>query len=168
MWIRKFVIGSFLTAFLSAGAVMAMPVDMNVDRLISICESSTVSGAAAKGDELGWPRLTDAETEEWRTGFVAYNGGAVEVVGWKRTQADAVDLLSFWVATGPNGHRACMYSTTQPDGLLSALSERLGSPESLEKYDAIESVSASWLRGELRYSFTQVGSHASVNVGPAQ
>lgn len=40
-----------------------MPTDMTVDRLFNICEAPTVRAATIKGDELGWQRQTDAETE---------------------------------------------------------------------------------------------------------
>ncbi len=64
-------IGSFCSAFLSFGVATAMPVDMTAERLLNICEAPTMQAAMIKGDELGWPRLTDAETEEWRRSFVA-------------------------------------------------------------------------------------------------
>ncbi|GLQ52743.1 hypothetical protein [Devosia nitrariae] len=149
------------------GAAVAMPMDMTVDRLLDICEARTVEAASAKGDELGWQRLADTETEEWRTNFVAYNGGTVELVGWRREQAGGDESLSFWIAAGPNEHKACAYSTTEPAGVLSALSERLGEPDSLEENDAIEMISAWWTRGKLQYSLTQVGSSATINIGPS-
>ncbi len=37
-------------------------------------------------------------------GVQGYNGGSVEVVGWKRKQSDSTDSLSFWIAVGPSGH----------------------------------------------------------------
>lgn len=142
-----------------------MPLDLTADRLLDICAAPTVQAAAHRGDEIGWPRLANAETKEWRTNFVAYNGGSVDIVGWRREQANGVELLSFWVAAGPNGHKACAYSTQTPAGLLDALSERLGAPDSFDKNDAIESVSASWTRGAIQYSFAQVGSSAVINIG---
>lgn len=146
-----------------------MPMDMTVDHLLNICEATNVQAATKKGDELGWQRQTDAETEEWRSHFVAYNGGSVEVVGWRRDDnAGEADLLSFWVAVGPNGHKACAYSTKSPDGLLNALSQRLGTPDNMEKEAAIEMISAYWKRGAVEYSFTQIGSSAGINIGPSQ
>ncbi|MHC1551211.1 hypothetical protein [Phyllobacterium sp. K27] len=163
---RVAVISGICAAVLSIGAAKAMPVDMTVDRLLDICKAPTLRAAADKGDELGWMRLTDAETEEWRTHFVAYNGGSVELVGWKREEVSEAGSLSFWIAVGPNGHKACAYSTTRPAGFLDALSERLGAPDSLEKNDAIESITASWKRDALLYSFAQTGSSAVINIGP--
>ncbi|MEO9340214.1 hypothetical protein ABFT80_22535 [Mesorhizobium sp. SB112] len=155
-------------AFLNIGAAAAMPVDMTVDRLLNICKAPTVQAAIASGNELGWPRQADAELEKWRTHFVAYNGGSVDVVGWRRDNAGGAESLSFWIAVGPNGHKACAYSTKKPDGLLDALSESLGAPDSLEKNDTIETISAFWKRGAIEYSFTQVGSYAGVTIGPSQ
>jgi hypothetical protein len=163
---RVTVISSICAAFLNVGAATAMPLNMTVDRLFSVCEAPTVGAAAGEGDELGWQRLTDAETEEWRTSFVGYNGGSVELVGWRREQGGAAESLSFWIAVGPNGHKACTYSTARPAGLLDALSERLGPPDTVDKNDAIESISAWWTRDEIAFSFVQVGSSALVSIGP--
>lgn len=145
-----------------------MPIDMTIDRVLDICEAPNVQAATVKGDELGWQRLTDAETEEWRNNFVTYNGGSVEVVGWRLEKTDQADLLSFWVAVGPNGHKACYYSTARPAGLLDALSARLGEPDTLDRNDAIQLISASWRRGAVEYSFAQVGSSANFAVGPSR
>ncbi|OBZ96440.1 hypothetical protein ADU59_06165 [Pararhizobium polonicum] len=168
MCMRITVISGICAGFFNIGTATAMPVDMTVDRLLNICEAPTVQAAIVKGDELGWPRLTNAETEEWRTHFVGYNGGSVEVVGWRRDNTDGAEALSFWVAVGPNGHKACAYSARKPAGLLDALSQRLGAPDNLDKEDAIEMISASWKRGAVEYSFTQVGSSAVINIGPSQ
>ncbi len=168
MCMRITAISGICAAFLSIGVATAMPVDITVDRLLNICEAPTVRAAIVKGDELGWKRLTNAETEEWRTNFVAYNGGSVEVVGWRREQAGGGESLSFWAATGPNAHKACAYSTAMPAGFLDALSERLGAPDSLDKNDAIGSISATWTRDAIQYSFTQVGSSALINIGPSE
>ncbi len=75
---------SICVAFLNIGTATAMPIDMTVERLFSVCEAPTVRAATERGSELGWQRQTDAETEEWRTHFVAYNGGSLEIVGWRR------------------------------------------------------------------------------------
>lgn len=135
-----------------------------MDRLLAVCEAPTVPAALAQGGELGWPRLTDADTQEWRTGFLGYNGGSVEVVGWRRGDAREAETLSYWVAVGPNGHTACAWSTTDPDGLLDALSQRLGEPDILEDKGAAGIVSAHWTRDAAEYSFAQVGSSAIINI----
>jgi hypothetical protein len=166
---RISVISGICAAFLNVGAVTAQPMDMTIDRLFNICEASDVQAVTVKGDELGWHRQTDAETEEWRSHFIAYNGGSVEVVGWRRdNSAGEADLLSFWVAVGPNQHKACAYSTKRPAGLLNAMSERLGTPDNMEKEAAIEMVAAYWKRGAVEYSFTQIGSSAGINIGSSQ
>lgn len=168
MWMRETVISGMCAAFLNIGAATAMPENMMVDRLLAICEAPSVQVAAIEGDKLGWQRMTDAETKEWRTHFLSYNGGSVEAVGWRRKSADQSDLLSFLIATGPNGHKACTYSTTKPDGLLDALSASLGAPDTQTKEDAVEMISAYWKRREVEYSFTQVGSSATIAVGPSR
>lgn len=168
MCMRTTVISGMCAAFLNIGAATAMPEDMTVDRLLAICEAPDVQAATVKGEELGWKRLTDAETEEWRTHFVGYNGGSVEAVGWRREMAGQADSLWFWVAVGPNGHKACTYSTARPDGLLDALSAHLGPPDTLNKEAAIEMISAYWKQGAVEYSFTQIGSSATIAVGPSR
>ncbi|OIS92560.1 hypothetical protein [Brucella cytisi] len=168
MRIRIMAIIGMCAALLNIGAAAAMPEDMTVGRLLNICKAPTMQAATLAGDQLGWRRLTDAETEEWRTHFVAYNGGSVEVVGWRRDKIDGAESLSFWIAVGLNGHKACAYSTKKPAEFLHALSERLGPPDTLDKEDAIEMVSAYWKRGAVEYSFTQVGSSATINIGPGQ
>lgn len=161
-------VGGVCAAFLDFAVAMTMPVDMTADRLLDICEAPTVQAAMLKGDELGWPRLTDAETEEWRRSFVGYNGGSVEVVGWRGERSSKVELLSFWIATGPNGQKACAYFTATPGGFLDALSKRLGAPDSLDKNDATESTTAWWKRSAVEYSFVQVGSSATINIGSSR
>ena len=168
MWLRVTVISGMCAAFSNIGAATAMPDNMTVDRFLAICEAPSVQVATIQGDKLGWQRLTEAETEEWRAQFVGYNGGSVEAVGWRRKSADQSDLLSFWIATGPNGHKACTYSTTKPAGLLDALSAVLGTPDTRNKEDAVEMISAYWKRGEVEYSFTQIGSSATIAVGPSR
>lgn len=162
------VLSGICAVFFNIGVATATPVDLTADRLLDICEAPTVQTATERGDEIGWPRLTNAETQEWRTHFVAYNGGSVDIVGWRRENAGEVESLSFWIAVGPNGHKACAYSTQGPAGLLDALSERLGAPDRLDRNDEIKSISASWIRDTILYSFTQVGSHAVVNIGPSE
>lgn len=168
MWMRMTVMSGMCAAFLTIGAATAMPENMTVERLLAICEAPDVQAATVQGDKLGWQRLTEAEKKEWRTHFVGYNGGSVEAVGWRRESAGQTDSLSFWVAVGPNGHKACTYSTARPGGLLGALSARLGAPDTLDKEDAIEMISAYWKQGGVEYSFTQIGSSATVAVGPSR
>jgi hypothetical protein len=145
----------------ATGSVAAMPA-LTAAQLFDVCGSSTISEAAAKGDSLGWPRMTDAQLEEWRSSFVAYNGGSVQVLAWRRGEKDGDDSLSFWIARGPNGHRACSYSTASPAGLLDALSEHFGAPDTLDKYEF--GATATWKRDTAEIYFSQVGSRAGVTI----
>ncbi|WP_430259453.1 hypothetical protein [Neorhizobium sp. IRS_2294] len=147
-----------------AGSSAAAPVEMTVDRLISICMASDIEDVSATGDELGWQRMSEADTSEWRSAFQGYNGGSVEVVGWKREQSDSTDSLSFWIAVGPSGHQACTYSTDHPAGLLDALKARLGSPDDFEKMEEIESTTAFWNKEGIEYAFSQTGSSAMIQI----
>ena len=166
--VMQMVVSGLCALFLGVGAARATPMEMTVDRLFEICEARSVEAAAAMGGALGWQRLTDAETEEWREGFVAHNEAPVELVGWRRKLAAGEESLSFWIASGPDGHKACAYSTPDPAGMLAPLTERLGEPDSLDRNDATETISAWWKRGERQYSLTRVGSATIVNIGPSR
>lgn len=156
--------GGICCLILGAGAALAMPVDMTVDRLLNICEAHTVEAASAKGDELGWKRF---EAPEWRASFIAYNGSSVDVVSWRRELANKDETLSFWIAVGPNAHRACAYSTTDPASVFDELSKRLGKPDILESFEAAEMTSAWWTQAGREVSFSKVGSSAMIAIGPS-
>lgn len=149
----------------SAGAAMSTPVDMTIDLLLDICAAPTVEGASVKGDKLGWPRLSGAAIDDWRRHFLSYNRGTVDVVGWRRNPKRDDESLSFWIAVGSRRHTACAYSVASGGGHLVALYERLGKPDVFDKNDAVESISASWKRGSIQYSLTQVGSRMLINIG---
>lgn len=165
---RKVSTISCFATFLSFGEAAATSADMTVDRLLGVCEAPTVQEAMVNGDKLDWQRLSSTDIEEWRRSFVGYNGGSVDVVGWRHEREGGVELLSFWIAAGPDGHKACAFTTPRPAGFVDALSERLGAPDNLDKNDAIESVTAAWKRGAVEYSFVQVGSSAVINIGSSR
>ncbi|MFB9951481.1 hypothetical protein ACFFP0_21745 [Rhizobium puerariae] len=154
--------GLTILTLLASGAAAAMPSPLTVPRLLDICLSSTVSEATAKGNALGWGRMKDQETEEWRTNFLAYNGGSVDVIGWRRGENEGDGLLSFWIAKGPNSHRACSYSLAGPSKLLAALIEQLGTPGTSDKSDL--GTTAYWKHGSMEVSFSQFGSSTIVNI----
>ncbi|WP_323687599.1 hypothetical protein [Rhizobium sp. AN88] len=126
----------------------ATPADTTVERFLDVCEASTVQEAMVNGDKLDWQRLSNADIEEWRRNFVGYSGGSVNLVGWRHEREGGVELLSFWIAAGPDGHKACAFTTPRPAGFMDALSERLGAPDNLDKNDAINSVTALWKRAQ--------------------
>jgi hypothetical protein len=72
---------------------------------MDFCGSDTLAGAEAEADKLGSRRVTVAELKGWRAGFVAHDGGAVEVSGWRRDETEGGDALSYWVARVPDQHR---------------------------------------------------------------
>lgn len=159
---------SCLAALLSFGEAAATPADMTVEHLLTICEAPTVQEAMVNGDKLDWKRLTDADMDEWRRSFAGYHGGSVDVVGWRHEREGGAELLSFWIAAGPDGHKACAYATPAPADFMDALSERLGAPDNLDKNDVIESVTAGWKRGTVDYSFVQVGTSAVINISSSR
>lgn len=167
-YLKVATISSCFAAFLSFGEAAATSADMTVERLLTICEASTVQEAMVNGDELDWRRLSSADIEEWRRSFVGYHGGSVDVVGWRHERGGGAELLSFWIAVGPDGHKACAFTTPRPAGFLDVLSDRLGSPDNLDKNDVIESVTAVWKRGAVDYSFVQVGSSAVINISSSR
>lgn len=135
---------------------------MTTSQLMDVCASSTVAEAAAHGERFGWKRQDDARLAEWRSGFLRHNGGAVEVIGWQPGPEEQNGLLSFWVANGPNAHRACYFSVTGVDGLLRDLSTTLGRPASLDEMGDI--VSAAWTLGPTEVQYVRTGDSAVVNV----
>jgi hypothetical protein len=130
-------------------------------QLIDFCGSDTLAGAEAKADRLGWRRLAEAELKDWRTGFVAHNGGAVEVSGWQQGE-EGGDALSFWVVRGADQHRACSYTVNRPSRLLDELTERFGPPQNLDKQEF--GLTASWKLGAMEISYSQVGNSAVLYV----
>jgi hypothetical protein len=159
---RDVMIGVVLAALCGVRAATAMPPTITLPQLLDFCDSQTIAEAQAKGDQFGWRRMTGTELADWRTGFIAYNGGPVEVSGWRRGDQSGDDSLSFWVAGGPNGHKACAYTVTGPAHLLDDLSERFGAPTSLDKREF--GPTAVWKRGATEISFSQVGSSAVLYV----
>ena len=160
------IASGFCAAVLNAAPAVAAPIDMTVDRLLTICESQTVQAAQGKGEELGWQRLTDAEIEEWRTHFFGQNIATMEIVGWRREKNGRPESLSFWATKGQNQYRTCLYSTKKSVGLLDGLSERLGTPDKLDRNDATDNTTAWWIRDPLEYSLVQVGAAAIVTISP--
>ncbi len=106
--IMTFIAASML---IGTGAAADTPSPLTFAQLIDFCGSDTLAGAEAKADSLGWRRMTPAEIEDWRAGFIAHNGGTVEVSGWRRGE-EGGDSLSFWVARGQDQHHACSYAAT--------------------------------------------------------
>jgi hypothetical protein len=129
------MIGVASSVLFAVGAAAAAPSTLPFAQLVDFCGSTTIAEAEAKGERLGWRRMTAAELEDWRLGFVTYAGGSVEIAGWRREDNDGGESLSFWVARGPSRHRACAYTATNPARLLDDLSEHFGTPNNLEKYD---------------------------------
>lgn len=142
-------------------AVGATPPALTIAQLADVCASATIAEAAAKGDRLGWEHADSARLKEWRDAFIALSNSSVQVIGWRRGEQEE-EILSFWIAQGSNGHKACAYSVSNSAGLLEALSGHFGSPGSLDKYDF--GAGAFWQSGSTEIQLTQVGSHAVVNI----
>ena len=143
-----------------------MAMDMTADRLLDLYAAPTVAVATDIGDEWGWTRMSDAETDEWRRHFLHYNGGTLEHVSWRRETVSGPESASFWIATGPNGHKACTHSTKAPAKMLEGLTAHLGTPDTLDKNEDIQMISAWWTQGAVDYAFTQIGSSATISIGP--
>lgn len=129
------------------------------DQLIDICESSTVAEASKKGNALGWE---PGEDRGWKKSFENYNGGSVDVVGWRRGEKDGDGLLSFWISTGPVSTRMCSYYATG-DGaaLLSAFLSHFGKPSKLDKFEP--GLIAEWQRTGDVVELNQTGGLLSVS-----
>ncbi|NGN40752.1 hypothetical protein G6N74_06720 [Mesorhizobium sp. CGMCC 1.15528] len=159
---RRTILWLAFVACIPCGHAQANPSAITLDQLFSICESRSVSEAVSQGDRLGWQRSSEAQLDDWRQSFVGYNGGSVEVVGWRRGEPERGDSLQFWVAEGPNSHKACYYSASDAAGLLDALSQRIGKPDSLDKNEVV--ISAHWKTGSTEVYYSQAGAGALVNI----
>lgn len=146
-------------AWLAATVVPALGAGDEFAAILDVCEATTLDDAALRGERLGWPAAP--EDHDWRIGFERHNGGSVRVVGWRRGAREGDGLLSYWVASGPNAHVACAFSTDGP-GLLEALRDRFGAPDTFEAQGDI--VSAFWRRDGREVSFTRVGRISGLNV----
>lgn len=139
----------------------AEPTDMTAEKLLDICTSSTAQIAATKGDVLGWQKMTDVERDELRISLG--NAASTEIVGWRRSGTGSPEFL--WFATNAAHLMTCWYRKPDARGLLDSLSKHLGSPDELDRNDATNSITASWLRNELEYSIVQFRSSAIVTIG---
>lgn len=155
--LRALLVGISLVAATGSPIAEAGP---GYPAILDVCEAGTLEEAAIRGGRLGWPATPpeDQKLRNWRTSFERHNGGTVRIVAWDR---DARDALSYWVASGPNAHAACNFSTDRT-GLLEALRDRLGPPDTSETHGV--TASAFWRRGGREVSFTQVGARNAVNV----
>lgn len=162
---KPFLLVPIVVSFCAAQAIAAPPVPA-IAQILDICHATTIAEATAKGDALGWARMTDADTKSWREGFVRHNGGTVEQIGWKRGPAEGDDTLSYWIATGPNRHKACTYTPSNQGALVRALTDRLGPPVSTDSNQY--GMMVQWYEGrhEIVYSrFGTAGNMVSVDKG---
>ena len=150
---------SAVTLVLSATAA---PRDITMSELYDFCRTPVFAEALRKAESFGWPRMSEAKLENWRASFLDYLGGPVEVSGWQRGEDGKSDALSFWIAHGANGHRACVYATHDGRALERALTETFGAPDMAE--DSEISRSAIWTHDGAEISFMNVGTAAQVNI----
>ncbi|MGY5804267.1 hypothetical protein ACXHMN_23285 [Rhizobium sp. LEGMi12c] len=160
-------ISAWATGMLVAvGVAVADSQTLSAERLLDVCSSRTIAEVTVKGGRLGWEVIpsTDPSTVSWRQSFISYNGGSVDVVGWRKRSTDNEETISFWVAQGPNAHKACSYSIKVAGRLLDDLTESLGRPSQFDKDEV--ATTAFWKRGSGEISFSQVGSTATVVISP--
>jgi len=150
------------TSCLAAKAIAAMPAPLTLDQLVEICGSSTIAEAAARGDTSGWGRMSDQIVANWKAGFLAYNGGPVQVVGWRRSDDEKDGLLSFWIAGGPNAQKACTYMIFGQAGFLEGLEKRFGSPDGRDQYD--DRITAFWKKGPQEIAFSGTSANVLVTI----
>lgn len=154
--LRAFVAVTALFAAMSSPTAETGP---GLAAILDVCEATTLDEAVIRGGYLGWPAAP--EDRNWRTVFEQQNGGTVRVVGWRRGAREGDGLLSYWVASGPNAHVACAFLTDQP-GLLEALRDRYGAPDTFDEQGDI--VSAFWRRSGREVYFARVGASSTLNV----
>lgn len=160
--IRNVAVATVITTS-SMAAATAEPLSVPTTvQILDFCRSATMAEAETKGSALNWQRMSDTDLAGWREGFLASNGGTVDIIGWRRSENDVDGLLSFWIANGESRHRACSYSVGTPDGLLDGLKRELGAPSDVLSHDFGEVVT--WTQGAMEVSFSRVGSSAGVVV----
>lgn len=143
----------------AAGGAQVAGTGNGFSTILDVCDATTLDEAAGRGERLGWPAAP--EDRAWRARFERYNGGTVRVISWRRSEREGDGLLSYWVASGPNAHRACAFTTSQPQ-LLEAMRGRFGTPDTFEEQGDI--VSAFWQRADAEISFTRVGASSLLNL----
>jgi hypothetical protein len=141
-----------VVALLAASGSLTAEPEPGFSAILDVCEATSLEQAAIRGGALDWPAAPD--DRDWRTSYERHNGGTVRVIGWRRGEREGDGLLAYWVATGPNAHLACSFSTDHA-GLLEALCDLFGAPDTFEEEGA--TVSALWRRGGREVSFTRVG-----------
>jgi hypothetical protein len=72
---RNAMTGAVLSLPMAVQPAAAMPPLPTLTQLFDFCGSQTMAEAEAKADQLGWRRMIDADLNDWRAGFIAYNGG---------------------------------------------------------------------------------------------
>lgn len=157
------IMSALCVASLNIRSVTAEPIDITAEKLLNICTASTLQIAGERGNVLGWQKLTDVETDALRDTLFGYDPNSVKIVGWKQITTGRPDVL--WFATRTPRLKTCSYSSRKAADLLDGLSKHLGTPDRLDRDDSAESITVSWLRNELEYSFVQVRSSAIVTIG---
>ena len=145
--------------FPTPGGALAVTGETAFAAILYVCEAVTLEEAEARGERLGWPAAPD--DRNWRAAFERHNGGTVRLIGWRRGGREGDGLLSYWVASGRNAHEACTFATDLP-GLLEALRDRFGAPDTFDEHGEI--VSAFWQRDGAEIYFTRVGKSTHVNL----
>lgn len=156
----KWIVIAFLLPLCAAAA--SEQTSVNVKMIVDVCMASNISDAVVKGQALHWHRIID---KEWEDSFIRYNGGTVEVVGWRRGDDERDGLLSFWIANGPSPHRSCSYiGPANGEEILKETTARLGAPLTLET-DYIGTF-AEWGVNSERVELYQVGTLVSITFLP--
>ncbi|MGV1803775.1 hypothetical protein ACQZ6A_18070 [Agrobacterium vitis] len=140
-------------------AIEAPANEVTVAQALDVCRSATVQEATQKGDLLGWPRMP--EDKNWKSSYETYNKVTVEVVGWRDETAGS--SLSFWIARGVNPGRACNYSLTNKDTLLSDMKAVFGPPQDEDHNEITDT--AYWRLSNAEIYYTKVGSTSGFTMG---
>ena len=156
----KWMIIAFFLPLYAAAASEQPPV--NVEIIVDVCMALNVSDAAVKGGALHWHRIID---KEWEKSFTRYNGGTVEVVGWRGGDDERDGLLSFWIANGPSPHKSCSYiGPASGEEIIKETTARLGVPSTL-KTDELGTF-AEWGVDSERVELYRVGTLVSITFLP--
>lgn len=148
--------------FLALAITPLQAAEVTPDQYFEVCDSTNMQAALTKAESFGWKQVPDAELADWRRGYEQYNSVTVEVASWRNGDEADAQIVSFWIASGANAHRACTYNANRESGLRQALIERYG-----EVADATPDL-VYWALGKTQAGYSRSGTAVYVNIGVYQ
>lgn len=96
--VSAYIVATAAISFAGNNSAWAMA--LGIDELLGVCHATSLAEATEASERLVWMPEDTGALEDWRSGFLSYNGGPVEVIGWRQGNAEKDEALSFWIAGG--------------------------------------------------------------------